>query len=83
MGTKRNIDIEHHVDGSVVRWVITDAKLKANTCGIIVMIDMSLPESYQEAVFAIAADMNSILLQAAEKFRNEMFNIAGNKKLEL
>ena len=76
----REVDIEHSVDGAVIRWIITDKKLKANTSGIVVMVDMSLPEEYMEAVFAIARQLDPLLTMAAEKLRNDVMNIAKKGK---
>lgn len=77
----REVDIEHSVDGSVIRWIITDKKLKANTSGIVVMVDMSLPEEYMEAVFSIAHELYPLLTKAAEKIRNDVMNISRNGKM--
>ena len=77
----REVDIEHSVDGAVIRWVITDKKLKAPTSGIVVMVDMSLPEEYMEAVFSIARNLDPLLTKAAEKLRNDVMNIARKGQL--
>jgi hypothetical protein len=70
--TKRDVEVQHELEGSVIKWVIYDKTHNAPTSCIVVIIDLSLPEDYMEAVFAIANDLSPILMDAAQAFRSKV-----------